>query len=216
MPAKKYRVELTPDQRDHLFERIGRGERPARELTRARVLLKVDEGPEGPAWTDKRTAEALEVAEGTVQSLRERFCGRGLKGTVERKTPDREYETKLDGEQEAELIRLACSKAPEGRSDWSLRLLADKMIELGVVGSISHEAVRQTLKKRTEAASEAPMGHSPRTERPIRGEDGGCALCLQASLRPGPAGGLPRRDASAASERSSGADPARARTRGAL
>lgn len=147
MPAKKYRVELTPDQRDHLFERIGRGERPARELTRARVLLKVDEGPEGPAWTDKRAAEALEVAEGTVQSLRERFCDRGLKGTVERKTPDREYETKLDGEQEAELIRLACSEAPEGRSDWSLRLLADKMIELGVVGSISHEAVRQTLKK---------------------------------------------------------------------
>lgn len=82
MPAKKYRVELTAEEREHLFERIGRGERPARELTRARILLKVDEGPEGPAWTDKRTAEALEVAEGTVQSLRERFCDRGLKGTA--------------------------------------------------------------------------------------------------------------------------------------
>ncbi len=82
MPAKKYRVELTVEEREHLFERIGRGERPARELTRARILLKVDEGPEGPAWTDKRTAEALEVAEGTVQSLRERFCDRGLKGTA--------------------------------------------------------------------------------------------------------------------------------------
>jgi hypothetical protein len=147
MPAKTYRVELTAEEREHLFERIGRGERPARELTRARILLKVDEGPEGPAWTDKRTAEALEVAEGTVQSLRERFCDRGLKGTVERKSPDREYDQKLGGTEEAELIRLACSEAPEGRSEWSLRLLADRLVELGVVESISHEAVRQTLKK---------------------------------------------------------------------
>jgi hypothetical protein len=147
MPAKKYRVELTEEQRSHLFERIGRGERPARELTRARILLKVDEGPEGPAWTDRRTAEALEVAEGTVAALRERFCDRGLKGTVERKSPDREYDQKLDGEKEAELIRIACSEAPEGRSQWSLRLLADRLVELGVVESISHEAVRKTLKK---------------------------------------------------------------------
>ena len=147
MPAKKYRVELTSEKREYLLERIGRGERPARELTRARILLKVDEGPDGPAWTDKRTAEALEVAEGTVQSLRERFCERGLKGTVERKSPDREYDHELDGEQEAELIRLACSEAPEGRSGWGLRLLADRLVELGVVESISHEAVRQTLKK---------------------------------------------------------------------
>lgn len=147
MPAKKYHVELTSDQRDYLLERIGRGERPAAEQTRARILLKVDEGADGPAWTDKKTAEALEVAHKTVQSVRERFCERGLRGTVERKSPDRVYEEKLDGEQEAELIRIACSEAPEGRSQWSLRLLADRLVELGVVDSISHEAVRQTLKK---------------------------------------------------------------------
>jgi len=147
MPAKKYRVKLSSDERAHLLERIGRGERPAREQTRARILLKVDEGPGGPGWSDARTAEALEVAEGTVAALRRRFQERGLRGTVERKAPDREYETKLDGEQEAKLIRLACTEAPEGRSQWSLRLLADKMIELGVVESISHETVRQTLKK---------------------------------------------------------------------
>jgi hypothetical protein len=147
MPTKQYRVELTPEERDHLLERIGRGERPAREQTRARVLLKADEGPEGPAWTDARIAEAFELSEGGVADIRRRFCDRGLKGTVERKSPNREYDQKLGGEQEAELIRLACSEAPEGRSEWSLRLLADRLVELGVVDSISHEAVRQTLKK---------------------------------------------------------------------
>lgn len=147
MPAKKYRVKLSSDERAHLLERIGRGERPAREQTRARILLKVDEGPDGPGWSDARAAQALEVAEGTVAALRRRFQERGLRGTVERKAPDREYETKLDGEQEAKLIQLACTEAPEGRSEWSLRLLADRMVQLGVVDSISHETVRQTLKK---------------------------------------------------------------------
>ena len=147
MPAKKYRVELSSEEREHLLERIGRGERPAREQTRARILLKVDEGPEGPAWPDVRAADALEVAEGTVAALRRRFSARGLRGAVERKAPDREYQTKLDGEQEARLIQLACTEAPQGRSEWSLRLLADRLVELGVVDSISHETVRQTLKK---------------------------------------------------------------------
>ncbi|WP_259084276.1 IS630 family transposase [Salinibacter ruber] len=147
MPNKKYRVELTKDERSHLLERLGRGERPAAEQTRVRALLKVDEGTEGPAWTDARTAEALEVAKGTVAGIRRRFCERGLTGCVERKSPAREYDRKLDGEQEAELIRLACSEAPEGRSQWSLRLLADEMVELGVVEDLSHETVRQTLKK---------------------------------------------------------------------
>mgnify|MGYP006446617571 CR=1 FL=1 len=146
MPNKKYPVELTEEQRSDLLECIWRGERPAAEQTRVRVLLKVDEGPEGPAWTDARTAEALEVASGTVAGIRRRFSERGVEGTVKRKTPDREYETKLDGEQEAELIRLACSEAPGGRSQWSLRLLADKMVELGVVDTLSHETVRQTLR----------------------------------------------------------------------
>jgi len=147
MPTKKYCVELTPDQRARLLEWIGRGERPAREQTRARVLLKADEGPEGPAWRDDRIAEAFELSSGGVAGIRERFCERGLEGTVKRKSPNREYDRKLDGEKEAELIRLACSEAPEGRSEWSLRLLSDKMVELGVVDTLSHETVRRTLKK---------------------------------------------------------------------
>lgn len=147
MPKKKYRVKLSSEERAHLLERLGRGERPAREQTRARILLKVDEGPDGPAWSDARAAEALEVAAGTVAGIRQRFSERGLVGCVERKRPDREYERKLDGEQEARLIQLACSQAPDDRSEWSLRLLADRMVELGVVESLSHETVRQTLKK---------------------------------------------------------------------
>lgn len=147
MPAKTYCVHLTPDQRAHLLERIGRGRRPAREIARARLLLKVDEGPAGPAWTDDQAAEALEVSPQTVAALRKRFCKRGLKGSVERKSPDREYKTALDGEQEAHLFRIACSEPPEGRDRWSLRLLADQMVDLGIVETLSHETVRQTLKK---------------------------------------------------------------------
>ena len=102
MATKKYRVELTSDQRARLLEWIGRGERPAREQTRARVLLKADEGP---AWPDARIAEAFELSKEGVAGIRRRFCKRGLEGTLKRKRPDREYQRKLDGEKEAELIR---------------------------------------------------------------------------------------------------------------
>ena len=116
MPGKTYGVELIEGDRKGLLEFIGRGAAPAREQTRARVLLKADEGPEGPAWTDERIAEAFELSAGGVGGIRWRFSERGLEGCVRRKSPDREYERKLDGEQEAELIRLACSEAPDGRS----------------------------------------------------------------------------------------------------
>jgi transposase len=159
MPKKKYRVTLSSDERARLLERLGRGARPAAEQTRARVLLKVDEGPEGPSWPDARTAEALEVAAGTVAGIRKRFSERGLTGCIERKTPAREYKRKLDGEQEAELIRLACSEAPDGRSQWSLRLLADRMVQLDVgLESLSHETVRQTLKKTSSNRTRAGSG----------------------------------------------------------
>lgn len=147
MSKKTHRVELSTEQRSRLLEWVGRGERPARQQRRARVLLKADEGPEGPAWSDARIGEAFELSKGGVAGIRRRFCRRGLEGTVKRKSPDREYERKLGGEKEAELIRLACSEAPEGRSEWSLRLLSDKMVELGVVEALSHETVRRTLKK---------------------------------------------------------------------
>jgi len=146
MSKKTNRVELSEEQRRRLLEWIGRGERPVGEQRRAWVLLKADEGPEGPVWSDDQITEAFELSKGGVAGIRQRFCRRGLEGTVKRKSPDREYERKLDGEKEAELIRLACSEAPEGRSEWSLRLLSDKMVELGVVDTLSHETVRRTLR----------------------------------------------------------------------
>ncbi|MCS3705865.1 transposase [Salinibacter ruber] len=146
MAKKTNRVELSPEQRSRLLEWIGRGERPVGEQRRARVLLKADEGPEGPAWTDDRIAEAFELSKGGVAGIRRRFCERGLEGTVKRKSPNREYDRKLDGEKEAELIRLACSEAPDGRSEWSLRLLSDRVAQLGVVDALSHETVRRTLR----------------------------------------------------------------------
>lgn len=129
-----------------LFEFIDRGSAPAREQTRARVLLKVDEGPEGPAWSDDHIADALELSGGGTKGIRRRFAERGLEGCVKRKKPDREYERKLDGDQEARLVQLACSEAPDGRSQWSLRLLADRLVQLDIVDSISYETVRQTLR----------------------------------------------------------------------
>jgi transposase len=155
---KTHRVTLTGSDREWLIEFIGRGEASAREQARARVLLKADDGPEGPAWSDDRIAEALELSAGGVAGIRRRFSERGTRGTVQRKAPDREYERKLDGEQEARLIQLACSKAPEGRSHWSLRLLADRMVELGVVDTLSHETVRQTLKKTASSRIGAASG----------------------------------------------------------
>lgn len=144
---KKYHVCLTSEERAHLLELIGRGTCPARKQTRARLLLKLDEGEEGPAWSDPRAAEAMEVCEATAARLRRKFEKEGLEKTVKRKKPEREYERKMDGEREAHLLRLACSEAPDGRSRWTLRLLADQMVELGYVETLSRETVRQTLKK---------------------------------------------------------------------
>jgi hypothetical protein len=105
---------------------------------------------------------------------------------VERESPDREYERKLDGEQEAELIRLACSEAPEGRSQWSLRLLADRMVELNIVEDLSHETVRQTLEptgpKPAQAPSKPAVGDSAGAKRKLRGEDGRRTFRLQAPV----------------------------------
>jgi len=149
---KKYVVELTKEERERLLKLISAGEAPARMLNRARVLLKADIGEEhasgGPALlTDRLIAGMLETSEATVARVRERFFRQGLDAALERSAPDRVYERSLDGRAEARLIALACSGPPEGRERWSMRLLADKAVELGIVEAVSHETVRKTLKK---------------------------------------------------------------------
>jgi transposase len=144
---KKYPVILSETERDDLKRLIAAGTAPARKLTHARILLKVDEGQEGPSWVDKEVAEAVEVSQPTVSRVRKQYFEEGLQAALNRRPPNREYHRKLDGEQEARLVALACSEPPKGQARWSLRLLADRMVELEVVEEISYQTVRRTLKK---------------------------------------------------------------------
>ena len=145
--ASPYRVALTVAQRAELRTLVGAGTAPARMLTRARVLLKADHGEGGPGWSDAAIAQALDLHAGTVQRIRRQFVTDGLLPALERKRPDRVYDRALDGRQEAHLIALACSPPPDGQARWSLRLLADEIVRLEVVETISYETVRRTLKK---------------------------------------------------------------------
>jgi transposase len=145
---KKYPVILNDTERDELKRLIAAGTAPARKLTHARVLLKTDQGPEGPGWVDDAVAEAVEVSQPTVSRVRKQYVEEGLEAALNRRPPNREYHRKLDGKQEARLVALACSEPPEGRARWSLRLLADKLVELEIVEEeVSYQTVRRTLKK---------------------------------------------------------------------
>lgn len=143
----KYVVRLTAEERAQLTEMISTGRRAASMLTRARMLLKADAHDEGPPWTDPQIAEALETSVATVHRVRQAFVEEGLATALERKRPTGRQYRKLDGTQEAQLIALACSAPPEGRTRWTLQLLADRLVAVHVVPSISAECVRTTLKK---------------------------------------------------------------------
>ena len=145
---KKYKVTLTADERNSLQDLIAAGKAPAQKLAHARILLKADAAPGGPAWADARIAEAAEVSVATVERVRQRFVEQGFEAALVRKTQDRpSRQRKLDGHGEARLVALACSDPPLGRARWTLRLLADQLVELEVVDTVSTEAVRQVLKK---------------------------------------------------------------------
>src|SRR5437868_10552461 len=145
---KKYKGTRTADERHALQALVTKGKAAAKKLMHARILLKADAAAEGPAWTDDRIAEAVAVNRSTVEHVRQRFVEQGLEAALVRKKQDRpSRERKLDGAGEARLIALACSKPPQGRAAWTLRLLADQLVELEIVDTISTETVRQVLKK---------------------------------------------------------------------
>lgn len=145
---KKYPVILSEAEREHLKSLIAAGSAAARKLTHARILLKADQSPEGPGWVDEQVAEAVETSQPTVARVRKQYVQEGLEAALNRRPPKREYQRKLDGEQEARLLALACSEPPEGQARWSLRLLADKLVELEIVEEeVSYQTVRRTLKK---------------------------------------------------------------------
>jgi transposase len=145
---KRYKVTLDAQERQDLHDLIAAGQAAARKLTHARILLKADAAEGGSAWPDHQIADALEVSVATVERVRQRFVEEGLDAALDRKRRERPArEVKLDGRAEARLIALACSAPPEGRAVWTMRLLADKLVELEVVDSISDETVRLALKK---------------------------------------------------------------------
>lgn len=145
---KKYIVRLSGEERESLSTMVSSGKGPARMFTRARILLKADISEGGPGWPDDKIAEALDVTVQTVERVRKQLVEEGLEAVLRRrKYVQKVSRKKIDGDAEAHLIALACSEAPEGYTRWSLRLLASRMVELGYVESISHEAVRRALKK---------------------------------------------------------------------
>lgn len=152
---QEYQVSLSGEERDHLTNIVSSGVESARKLTRARILLKADE-----KWKDAEIARALDVGRATAERVRKRYNEEGLDGSINRKAPDREYGHKIDGKTEAHLIALVCGQPPAGYANWSLRLLADRLVVLDQVEieSVSHETVRQVLKKTCLSRGKARNG----------------------------------------------------------
>ncbi len=149
MPAKKYRVTLTAAERARLHELLSRGTAAARKLTHARILVKADDAPDGPAWGDAQIVEAFDVSRPTVERVRQQFVAEGLDAALARRQSPTQRRGKLDGEQEARLVALACSAPPAGRARWTMRLLAERFVILAddEEQPVSHETVRRTLHK---------------------------------------------------------------------
>jgi len=162
-----YKVTLTQEERLSLISLTKNGKHSSRKLIHALILLNCDRGEfcDGHSRNNREIAKFLEVGESMVERVKKRFVENGLDCALEDKPAEREYIRKADGDLEARIIALSCGAAPEGFTRWSLRLLADKVVELEYVDSISHETIRQVLKKRIKAVEEKRLGHSTLAKR---------------------------------------------------
>ncbi len=156
MAGNRYTIQLSTEERNGLNRLIRSGKSSARIVARARILLKIDEG-----WKAPQVAAALEVGEGTVYRIKRRYADEGLDGVLQDRVQANRFR-KLDDRGEAHLIALACTPAPEGHDHWTLQLLADKVVELGLVESLSYETVRLKLKKTSSNRGGSSSGASPR------------------------------------------------------
>jgi transposase len=159
-------VRLDDDQRETLARLVRTGTRPAAQVRRAQILLKADaDGPD--AWSDTQIGKTLDCSFMTVRRVRQQFVADGLDATLHRKRPTGRQYRKLDGRQEAQLVAIACSAAPEGRSRWTMALLADRLVELEVVESIDPATVWRTLKKTrsNRGSSNSGLSRPGRTPR---------------------------------------------------
>lgn len=161
--SPRYRVTLTKQEREKLESITRRGKTSARKVIRARALLLCDAGPDGPAWKVVDVAEALGITPRTIEHLKKRFVEDGLEIALDRKPREKPpREVTFDGAFEARLLALACSEAPEGYQRWTVRLLADKVVELNIVPSVSHMTIQRALKKMNLNLTSASTGKSHR------------------------------------------------------
>jgi transposase len=159
--SPRYRVTLTQEEREELETLTKRGKTHAKRFVQARALLLCDAGDNGPAWKVEDVAEALGITSRTIEHLKKRFVESGLEAAMERKSRDKPpRDIKFDGAFEARLIALACTDAPEGRTRWTVRLLADKAVELNFAESVSPMSVQRTLKKTNLSLISANTGKS--------------------------------------------------------
>jgi len=195
--VKRYVVRLSADEREQLDALIRKGKSPAQRLLKARILLKADVSEAGEGWSDSRIIKALETSVSMVYRVRKQLVEEGLEAVLSRKqraTPA--VPAIFDGEKEAKLIALACSKPPKGRTRWTLRLLENKVVELGIVERASDSTIGRTLKKLSQTASATMLGHSAEGERRVRSGDGRCVGRVHAAARSRLPAGLPGRSTS--------------------
>lgn len=147
MPKKKYIVSLTASERNLLEQLTKKGKSAAYKMNHARILLKADINHKEGEWTDGQISESLNIAHATIERVRQRFVEEGMESALSRREQKKRRQKIIDGEKEAYLIAIACSETPVGKSNWTLKMLADKMIELNYVEQVSTETIRQTLKK---------------------------------------------------------------------
>jgi len=182
--VKKYIVRLSAEEREQLQTLIRKGKSPARRLLKARILLKADVSELGEGWSDSKIIEALETSASMVYRARRQLVEEGFEAVLSRKqraTPA--VPPIFDGEKEAKLIALACSKPPKGRARWSLRLLEDKVVELAIVDRASDSTIGRVLKKHSQAPSPGAMGHPAEGQQRLRGGYGRRAGRLYAAAR---------------------------------
>jgi transposase len=162
-----YKVTLTQEERASLVSMTKNGKHSSRKIIHALILLNCDRGSysESPYRTNKEVAQFLKVGESMVERIKKRFVEESFESALADKPADREYTRKVDGDLEARIIAISCGEAPEGFARWSLRMLADKVVEMEYIEKISHETIRQVLKKRIKAVEEKGLGYSAITKR---------------------------------------------------
>ena len=182
MAYKKYVVELDVEERKRMRDLVSKGKASAKAILKARILLKADESPGGEGWTDERICDALDSNVTMVARVRAKLVNEGLDSVLQRKRrKSPPIEPIFDGERQAQLIALACSEPPAGRARWTIRLLADKVVEMKIVDRAHFNTVGRALKKRSQTAPEKILGDPAHIERGFCCRDGRCAGGLHPS-----------------------------------